>query len=231
MSKRMRISAAFISAVFLFIFLTAKVYAIDTDNSGFEMESISYMGQFDNDFTISDKENVGTNIKSFDVSRLGNIIICLCNNSVNVYNKSGMFEYAVNYHIDGDSFAFWLGEEVAIYLVRGGLIITLDNTGIKNILDVKNTYDNHMREIELMERREIKNDSAVYQLTFSSSFQKTIVMDPTRCIMKNNNGTYVVYENNNATLNAIAKMLVFLLLVIVWFMIMYNSLKKRKSEE
>lgn len=70
-------------------------------------------------------------IYNFDVSDSGKIIIALKNNTANIYDSEGCFEYCLNYSdISSGCITFWYNDNIIIYVFRGDTFIFLSEDGI-----------------------------------------------------------------------------------------------------
>ncbi len=80
-------------------------------------------------------------IRSFDnmdVNTHGMIAVCLDNpgeDYVFVYSSDGEFKYGYRYETLGASAVLWDGDVLMVYLVRGGLLCSLDDKG--NVLEIE----------------------------------------------------------------------------------------------
>lgn len=71
------------------------------------------------DFHKTDIETENCFIENFDISDSGDILICLENQTVNVYDSNGVFRFTIEYDSNSSSsMAFWYGNNIVIYIFR-----------------------------------------------------------------------------------------------------------------
>lgn len=204
----------------------------DCNNYNFEMDEINVNEipeSFRNSLNISDTEVTNQNIRNFDVDANGNIIICLCNSSVNVYNDSLEFLYSISYNVNGTAIAFWYNRNVAVYLSKSDILITLDINGISEAYKVKNTAENSKIYREIRNKRVYDSNVYSYKSAYSSSFQKIMFINPTKMIRTNNSTEQIIYENEKATSDIIIKLLSIIVFFTTAFIIIYLRIKRYKS--
>ena len=201
---------------------------LSQETSEFEINNIEITNineSFKNSLSISNIEINNQNIRDFDVDKKGNIIICLNNNSVNVYNSSLEFLYSINFDVNGTSIAFWYNEIPAIYISKTDEIIQVDKSGIISAYKVKNTIENSIIYNQIRGNRTIINEDYSYKLCYSSFLQKVMMINPTQLIRENEGNEVVIYENCKATSNALIRLLLIALFGFV-FILIFKYAKK-----
>lgn len=69
------------------------------------------------DFQKIEEETKDAFIENFDVSEDGKALICLENDTVNVYDVDGGYEFTLKYDANGSSsMAFWYKDNIVIYI-------------------------------------------------------------------------------------------------------------------
>lgn len=230
MGKQLKFILVFLICLLIYYCgLSINVYANDYNTYSFDVDNIDIKAvdeTFVNTLTVSMKEMKDQNIMNFDVDKNGNIIICLNNNSVNVYNNALEFLYNIDFDVNGTSIAFWYNEIPAIYLSKTDEIIQVDKNGIISAYKVKNTLENSKTYRQIRGNRTIVNENCSYKLCYSSSLQKAMMIDPTKMVRVNKEKQEIVYENRKATTNALIKLSMFILFVLfIWRFIVKKILK------
>lgn len=219
--------------VIITILLTSKfsIVALADDNINFDMNEISTSELSDNlinSLYLSEKETTGKNVRNFDISLDGNILLSMSDNSINVYDNSLNFMYSLKFNTNGSSIAFWYNNMVAIYLDKSDTIICLNKNGdIINAYHVENTIENS-KMYRNLEKSTIETGRHTYKLSFSSSFQRICSPDYTMLIRinKENNTKEVVYENDSASYNIIVVIVAFTLLILIISLAVYIKFVK-----
>lgn len=204
----------------------------DCNNYSFEMDKINVNEipeSFRNSLKISETEVTNQNIRNFDVDSNGNIIICLCNTSVNVYNDSLEFLYSISYSVNGTAIAFWYNKNVALYLSKSDILIVLDKKGISEAYKVKNTAENSKIYREIRNKRVYDSNVYSYKLSYTSSFQKIMFINPTKMIRNNNGTEQIIYENEKATSDIIIKLVSIIIFFTTTLIIICIRIKRNKS--
>lgn len=82
------------------------------------------------DFHKTSIETKNSFIENFDVSDSGDILICLENQTVNVYDSNGMFRFTIEYDSNSSSsMAFWHGNNIVIYIFREHICVFFNEDG------------------------------------------------------------------------------------------------------
>ena len=106
MGKQLKFILVFLICLLIYYYgLSINVYANDYNTYSFDVDNIDIKAvdeTFVNTLTVSMKEMKDQNIMNFDVDKNGNIIICLNNNSVNVYNNALEFLYNIDFDVTGN---------------------------------------------------------------------------------------------------------------------------------
>lgn len=179
---------------------------------------------------ISKTEGKGGNISSFDVSESGKIALCLDGGThgehICVYDSDGSFLYTVYYVFHGSSETFWIGEEAAVYVVRGDIAVTVNEYGVTGAYVPVDSIDNHIVLGNLTNRKTITRGDTVYKLTYPSS----LVTTPSKCVIERNGTEQTVYENTDAKSDALWKIAgPVLLMAFIVFMIRLNEREEKNS--
>lgn len=228
MGRQLKGILTFLICLLIYKGLTMNVYASNYDTSEFEINNIEISNineSFNRSLSISEIEIKNQNIRNFDVDKKGNIIICLNNNSINIYNNSLEFLYSINFDVNGTSIAFWYNEIPAIYLSKTDEIIQVDKNGIISAYKVKNTIENSNIYRQIRGNRTIINENYSYKLCYSSFLQKAMMINPTKLIRENESNEVVIYENCNATSNLLIKLLLIALFAFI-FILIFKYVKK-----
>jgi len=231
---QLKIISIFILCFFIYYNLTISIFANDYNANDFELDDILIEDidkSFRNSLTISEIETTNHNIMNFDVDATGNIIICLTNNSVNIYNNSLEFLYNVDYDVNGTSIAFWYNELASIYLSKTDVIIQVDKNGAINAYKVKNSIDNSNLYNKIRGNKTIVTDNFSYELCYSSSFQKSMMVNPTKLVRVNGEIEEVVFENNNATSNILITLSLIIAFFVTIFLFVSKKIKEHKSKD
>lgn len=229
MGKQLKIILFFLSCILIYNGLNINVYADDYNASKFKVDNISIDDineSFINTLTISANEMRNQNIRNFDVDKEGNIIICLSNNSINVYNNSLEFLYNIDFDVNGSSIAFWYNNTVAVYLDKDSMFICVDKNGnIINACQVKNTVENSRLYRQISGNKKLVDNNYSYELCYSSFLQKILIFNPTKMIRVNKENQEIIYENHKATSDALVKFIMIVLFVLI-FLLIFKSVKK-----
>ena len=208
----------------IFCIFAVRASAEGTDRYLFEtVGTVTVPEKFSETLTFSETEIKGQNIRNFDVSPSGMILLCLNNCYVNIYNSNGSFLYAIKYNLEGTANAFWRGDYIAIYLNRSNIIVVLDDTGIKEAYkaDLQSMENNRLYN-KLRTNDTIILGDTTYRLSCSSSLQTA----PSQCEIVKDNVSYVIYSNSSASSGAVFTVIFILLVVGVTIFI-----SNQKSEE
>lgn len=82
------------------------------------------------DFHKTDVETKNAFIENFDISDSGDILICLENQTVNVYDNNGKFKFAIEYDSNSSSsMAFWQESNIVIYIFREHICVFFHEDG------------------------------------------------------------------------------------------------------
>ena len=221
------------STTILLIFLLANAVGAVTTNMGFTTESLSE----DDINTVLKNLNISIlteeppkkSIQCFDVNENGLIAIG-CNNSDNnktvcIYTSNGDFQYGYSFKTNGNVGVELHENILMIYLVRGGIAISIDSMGeIKSVCKIQKTTENtsYWNNYVYLTNREvdgnkytIKNKMGIFNI-FASSYSQLVVT--------NTNGEdRVIYDVSSIqfsnTIVAFIGVLVFVCLVvslIIW---------------
>ncbi len=103
---------------------TSEIYLSDDDLTTYADQARK------EDFYKTDDETQDAFIENFDVSNSGNILICLENDTVQIYDEDGTFQFAILYDSNGSgSMAFWNEENIVIYIYREHICVFFDADG------------------------------------------------------------------------------------------------------
>lgn len=82
------------------------------------------------DFHKTDVETKNAFIENFDISDSGDILICLENQTINVYDDKGKFKFAIEYDSNSSSsMAFWQESNIVIYIFREHICVFFHEDG------------------------------------------------------------------------------------------------------
>lgn len=111
------------------------------------------------DFHRTDIETQNAFIENFDVSTSGEVLICLENEVVNVYDASGAFRYAIEYDSNhSSSMAFWDENNIVIYIFREHICAFFDEDGsLDNIYEFSGDSSNLINHV-LKRRKFVANN-------------------------------------------------------------------------
>ena len=191
----MKFKRAFLLSVFLFVLLT-NVIEIGAVNTGFQTQE---MPKEETDGIASridlvriDQEPPKKFIKCFDVNPDGFIAVgeederVQEQKTVCIYTEEGVFQYGYTFHTSGTFEVEWDEENLNIYFVRGGLIVSVTPGGeILDVLDVPDTMENSSYINHFIRATERTKGDAVYCIRknvgllnwFTSSYSQVIVKD------------------------------------------------------
>lgn len=227
MGKFIKIIISILSSLIICSFFQNSIYA----ETGFDMSEISVNDlskSFIESIETSNKEIIGKNLRNFDISSEGNVIICLKNKGINIYDSNLIFKYSISYNVDGSSIAFWINEKPAIYLDRGDLIVVFSNEGeILKVYNAANTVENGKLYRQITDTNK-EDEVFTYSMTFSSKAQKIYCSNYTKLIRKEKSTgtTEIIYENTDANSEALLMGIVLMLVIAFFGFIIIKSIWK-----
>lgn len=223
MGKQLRNIITFLTCSFICCNFVINAYAYnEDDDKEFEVDEININlvnESFRNSLNITDVEATNSNIRNFDVDSDGNVLICLCNNIINVYDSSLDFLYSINYNVNGTAIAFWYNKKPTIYLSKSDEIICVDKNGIVNAYKAKDTVENSKIYRNLRGTKSLNRNGYSFKLCYSSSFQKTMLNNPTKLVRINGETEEVIFENKNAWSNVIITIIIVIIFLALFIFI------------
>lgn len=174
------------------------------ENNMFDMSEVTVEklpDRFSETLSVSENENTDKNIRCFDVSENGMVIICLKDNSVNVYDNTLEFDYSFTFDINGSVKAFWYDGYPAVYLDKCDMIALISPDGeIIHAFLVEQSAENSELYREITQKNEIKQGNYLYKLEHSSWFTRLFCTNYNKIVQTDlTSGTdKTVYKNNDA---------------------------------
>lgn len=179
--------------------------------------------------TASSEEVTGRNIKGFDISPYGDIIVTVGSRECNIYDSDLQFQYSIHVHTSGSAIGFWNGSEAAVYSVRGDIALGLDEKGttVSAYSIAPDSESNHAYN-EITSQRNCATAEYIYHFDKRSSLTRTD---------RNGENEEIVYQNQHALRNGILCTAGFLLFFALLFFIIITQIvltwkrKKRQEEQ
>jgi len=163
------------------------VHAMET---GFETRDLSQelQDRIWGNIQLSVSESKPTNaaICSFDVNENGDIALGLCNNTINIYDSNGQYQYSYFFTTSGSYSVEWDNDKLLIFLVRSSALLQVDSKGkLVEMKKATETADNSIYLISLRKPRRtvndsvyvIKNELGFFNLIIRSSYSKLVKTD------------------------------------------------------
>lgn len=184
----------FLPLFFSIIILGAAAITVD---AGFSTETISEETQMNIDVCLLTTEPDKKSIKCFDVNSQGFVALGTADGDMKnicVYNSDGDFEYGYSFCIYGDFGVEWSENSIMLYIVRGGILLEIDESGtIIRTAKIQNTKDNnsywnnsvYSKSRTINETKyELKNDMGLLN-NVASSYSQLVMTKPTgeECIV------------------------------------------------
>jgi hypothetical protein len=107
----------------------------------------------------------------------------------------------------------------------------VDKNGAINAYKVKNSIDNSNLYNKIRGNKTIVTDNFSYELCYSSSFQKSMMVNPTKLVRVNGEIEEVVFENNNATSNILITLSLIIAFFVTIFLFVSKKIKEHKSKD
>lgn len=214
-----------LGAVLLFNSSDSEDFTEETSSCRFALEKID-LADIKTYVTISQKEANGRNIKGFDISPYGDIIVTIGDKECNVYNSDLQFQYSIYIHTSGVAVGFWNGSEAAVYSVRGDIALGLDEKGtVVSAYHIEPDYESSLAYNELVSQRNYATAEYIYH------FDKRSVLTRTD---RNRNNEEIVYKNHHALQNgilcAVGILLFFALFISIIVMQLVLPWKRQKKQ-
>lgn len=191
---KLKQGCSFLLSILIFVML-ANVMNANAMHTGFEITELT--NEDKNTFisninlVLIDEEPTKKSITCFDVNSNGFIAIgqnTVDRKTICVYSNEGVFQYGYTFNCSGDFGVEWDEENLNIYFVRSGVIVSVTSKGeTLDVFEVQNTiknnsYINHF--IHATNRTVgndeyfIRNDMGLLNI-FASSYSVIIVKDST----------------------------------------------------
>lgn len=196
-----------------------------------EMSNSSIPKTFMDSFDVSDSEKNGKQIKMFDVSNNGDILVCFHDGSANVYNENLEFDFSISYSTASmqSSSIFWDKDNIVIFLDRSDILVYLDEDHeILKSYKIPNTFENAEIYHNIMNQRVINYNDYTYTL-------KRNLLECKLIRTESNGQSELVYSANSTFVNALEILaillvcisaLVLIVMIIEWKHIL-SVIKKR----
>lgn len=187
------------------------------------------------DISMLDTEPPIKPFNHFDVSDDEMVVLCRdsigSNKEIVVYDTNMIFQYGYTFKDEGSIAAFWNGQDLNVYLIRGSFLFSVTPDGeITGVVKIPYTENNNMMSNILINRRTCKvndkkytakNDMGVLNL-FAFSYSQISVTDE-------DGNTEILYD---ASSNQKAKYIAFIIIafssVVLTLLILRNQ-KNSKS--
>lgn len=212
---------AFVSIIALLLLITPVNAYAQVDNSLFN-DSFLKKANDEIYISISYEEDNTYSIQNYDLSKSGEMIICLKDNRINVYNNNGEFQYAINYYTSGKSLCFWWNDKIVIYIVRGSQCIILDNMKA-------NTYD-YTGEIGQLIQKASEPIKYYKEYTYSVEKSNSKLDDSLGYMLirtHNPSGQQeIMYMNSEDCQNSILLDLSIIVFIVLWIIGVFIAIKK-----
>lgn len=203
---KLKRSFLFLLSVFMIVLFTNMV-EVKAMNTGFETNH--FPTEEKNTFIANinilpiGKESAKKSITCFDVNN--NRLIAIGQNTLDrkticIYSSDGVFQYGYTFNCSGAFGVEWDEENLNIYFVRSGAIVSVTPTGeVLDVFEVQNTIDNntHSNDVLYSTRRIIgdttyliRNDMGIFNW-IAISYSQIITIDATgaECIIYDVNST------------------------------------------
>lgn len=221
-------NVVFLGAVLLFNHSDSEDFTEETSFCRFALEEVD-LADTKTYVTISQEEANGRNIKGFDISPYGDVIVTIGDKECNVYNSDLQFQYSIHVHTSGVAVGFWNGSEAAVYSVRGDIALGLDEKGtVVSAYHIEPDFESNHAYNELVSQRNYATAEYIYH------FDKRSVLTRTD---RNGRNEEIVYRNHLALRNGIlctVGILLFFVLfisIIVMQLVLPRKRQKKQNEQ
>ena len=168
-----KLNKKFIILFLVFIMLLLQMLPSFSSDYGFELYDATdeLKDYIENNFDlklINEMPTIESNFENFDVNELGEIAICFNfvrnRNYIIVYDSSGEFSYGISFVGHGQYAVGWLDGNIAIYSVRGDIIVVVDSfSACLEVKEIQRNSENNNYWRNHVFAKERKTDNVSYK--------------------------------------------------------------------
>lgn len=228
----MRKHLAVIAAVIFTIIFAAdfKIHAVEIEFDATRLEAVEVTDFLSTSILKGSQINESLSVSNIDVSDKGELLVCLYNGTINVYDDEGNFDFSLMPNLYGTAEAFWDDNYIVLHSVRGERCYYINRSGqVENIYNSRKINSKYFLELRKVEK--LETEKYTYTLNYSNLLVKIFDSNANEVIQIDNNTgeTKTIFLNKSATFEAAGTLLIILIITAIVFFILRDICKKNKA--